>query len=225
MTWPGASARASPPTRSSTASTGAAVAGELLADRPGAVVEHGGGAERADQVVVAGGGGADHLGAQGGGDLDRHLADPARGGVDQDPVARGHLQRLGQRLPRGQPGERHAGGLLEGQPGRLAGDGALGGGHQLGGGAVGDVVAAYVAPHLVALPHAGDDGGADLLDHAGDVPAGGDRQVVGVALLKRPSRTFQSTGLTLVARTRTSTTSGPTTGSGRSPTVSTSGPP
>ena len=161
-----------------------AEAGELLADRPGSVVEHGGGAERADQVVVAGGGGADHLGAQGGGDLDRHLADSARGGVDQHPVARGHLQRLGQGLPRGQPGERDAGSLLEGQPGGLAGDGALGGGHQLGRRAVGDVVAAYVAPHLVALLHAGDDGGADLLDDAGDVPPGGDREVVGVALLQ-----------------------------------------
>ncbi|CPU66331.1 Uncharacterised protein [Mycobacteroides abscessus] len=40
-----------------------------------------------------------------------------------------------------------------------------------------------------------------------------------------PSRTFQSTGFTLAARTRTRTESGPTLGVGRSVVSRTSGPP
>ena len=157
---------------------------ELLADRPGGVVEHLVGAELPHPVLVVGAGGADDVGTERLGDLDGEVADAARGRVDEHPLARLDVERLDEALVGGHAGQRERRRLLEGEAGRLAGHRALGGGHELGGGAERDVVAAYVAEDLVADLHPGAYGGADGLDDTGDVPAGDDREVVRVGALQ-----------------------------------------
>ena len=123
-------------------------------------------------------GGADHLGAEGGRDLHREVAHPAGGGVHEDPLAGLDLKGLHERLVGGHPGQRDRGGLVEGQAPRLARDGALRRGHELGRRTELHVVAADVAVHLVADLEAGDDGRADRFHDTRDVPARDDRQVV-----------------------------------------------
>ena len=119
----------------------------------------------------------DHVRAQGDGDLHRVEPDPARGAVDQHPVALADVERLGQRLVGGQPGERQRPGLGERQRLRLVRQAALRRGHELGRRPPLDVVPADVAEHLVAGRER-DHRGADRLDDAGDVPARDDREVV-----------------------------------------------
>ena len=66
--------------------------------------------------MIGGAGGADHVRAARLGDLHGEVADPAAGGVDQDPVPLPHLGDVDQRLPGGETGERQAARLLVGEP-------------------------------------------------------------------------------------------------------------
>ena len=111
------------------------------------------------------------------GDLDGEEADAAGGAVDQHPVALADVERLGERLVGGQPGQRQRAGLGEGQRLRLVRQAALRRGHELGRRPPLDVVPADVAEHLVAGREV-DDRRAGRLDDAGDVPARDDREVV-----------------------------------------------
>jgi hypothetical protein len=110
---------------------------------------------------------------------DLHRVEPHAAGrpVDQHAVTLADVECLGERLVRGQPGERQGAGLGEGQRLRLVRQTPLGRGHEFRRRPPLDVVPADVAEHLVAGGEV-DDGGAGGLDDPGDVPARGYREVV-----------------------------------------------
>ena len=189
---------------------------ELPADRAGRVVEHLGRAGVAEEAVVLRARRPDDVRAERDGDLHGEEADPAGGAVHQHAVALADVEHLGERLVGGQPGQRQGTRLGEGQRLRLVREAALRHRHELRRRPPLDVVPADVAEHLVAGREV-DDGRADLLDDAGEVPARDDREVVRVGAGEvRRRGSPRSTGLTPAACTRTSTVSGPTGGSGRS---------
>ncbi len=126
--------------------------------------------------MVAGAGRADDARAEGDRDLDGEVADAAGGRVHEHRLTGPHPQRPDQRLVRGEPGQREAAGLRPVQRGRLAGEGADGGGDQLGVRPVLDTVLADVAEDLVADRELGDRA-ADRADHPGQVPAHDEREV------------------------------------------------
>ncbi len=106
---------------------------------------------------------AGHLGTQVPGDLHREGPHAARGADDQDVLARLDPS-CAQSLQRGHRGQRHGGGLLEGEIPRLGREAVLGDGDVLGEGAVAETV------HLIARLER-SDGAAGPLHRSGEVPA------------------------------------------------------
>jgi hypothetical protein len=134
-------------------------AGEVL---PG-VVDDVVGAEGADQLDVAGAAHAGHVGAEGLGDLHGEGANTSRRAVDQHGLAGLHLADVAQTLKGGDGGERHCGGLLEGEVGGLGCEQTLGNTRVLG-----EAAGGGLGVDLVTRTEPGD-GATDRHNRAGEV--------------------------------------------------------
>ena len=86
--------------------------GDRVLEPDGGVVDELVRAELGEPVVAAGPGGADHVGAEVLGELDRQVPDTAGGGVDQHALPGPDVRGVHQGLPRGERGQRHRRGLL-----------------------------------------------------------------------------------------------------------------
>jgi hypothetical protein len=123
------------------------------------------GADRGDQVGLGRAAHAGDLCTEGLGDLHGERADAARCAGDQHVLAWPEAPGVAQALQGGQPGDRHGGGLGDGEAGRLAGELVRAGARVLGERTVAD------AEHLLADREPGDIG-ADGRDRAGHVEPG-----------------------------------------------------
>ncbi len=149
---------------------------ELGADRATGVVQDLGRAEPAHEVHVVRSAGADHLSAQGPRELDRQVADPAGGRVDEHPLPRLHRGVPDQRLIGHHAGQREGGRLDEAQ---RRGPASHRGRHgELGAGPEVQRRGHHIGPDRVPGQQVGVDLGAHVLDRPGHVDAGHDREVV-----------------------------------------------